>query len=409
MENGLVSRVSIFFTGYHMAATRIDYIRNEKMKPVFIVADNIVSPLGQTTTANFDLLKAGHSGIQLHQNAFSPSPYYASLFDEKEAFTEGIQNSEKYTRFERLLIHSIQNTQPATPVFFGDNRTILIIATTKGNIGLLEKESLSEELVKRISLFSSAQRIGGHFGFVHSPRVISHACISGMVALITGMRLLQAGLYDHAVVAGADLITRFVLSGFQSFHAVSDLPCKPFDKERNGITLGEAAATIILSVKEPSGQNCIRIAGGAVSNDANHISGPSRTGAELHQAIETAIREASVSKAAIDFISAHGTATLYNDEMESKAINLSGLEKTPLNSLKGYYGHTLGAAGLLESVISGHSLLSNTILPTPGFEQPGTSLPVHVNTALKTGSYHYCLKTGSGFGGCNAAVILKKT
>jgi len=230
-----------------------------------------------------------------------------------------------------------------------------------------------------------------------------------MVALVTGMRLLQAGLYDHAIVSGADLITQFVLSGFQSFHAVSDLPCKPFDKERNGITLGEAAATIILSVKKPPGQDCIQLAGGAVSNDANHISGPSRTGAELHQSIETAIREASLSKSDIDFISAHGTATLYNDEMESKAINLSGLEKIPLNSLKGYYGHTLGAAGLLETVVSAHSLLSNTILPTRGYEKPGTSLPVHVNAALKTGSYHYCLKTGSGFGGCNAAIILKKT
>src|SRR5690606_8967191 len=125
----------------------------------------------------------------------------------------------------------------------------------------------------------------------------------------------QSGRYDHAVIAGADVITQFVLSGFQSFHAVSDQPCKPFDAKRNGITLGEAAATIILSVEKRGAKEGIQLAGGAISNDANHISGPSRTGEELHQAIEAAVWEAGIHKNTIDFISAHGTATVYNDEM----------------------------------------------------------------------------------------------
>jgi 3-oxoacyl-[acyl-carrier-protein] synthase-1 len=211
------------------------------------------------------------------------------------------------------------------------------------------------------------------------------------------------------VVAGADLITQFVLSGFQSFHAVSDTPCKPFDAGRNGITLGEAAATIVLSTVKPPSKDSIQLSGGAVSNDANHISGPSRTGQELHHAIEAAVKEAGIDKASIDFISAHGTATVYNDEMEAKAITLSGLQQVPVNSLKGYYGHTLGAAGLIESVACVHSLQEDVILPTPGFEKPGTTQPLHVNDALQTGTYRHCLKTASGFGGCNAAIVLQKT
>src|SRR5690606_27009835 len=117
-------------------------------------------------------------------------------------------------------------------------------------------------------------------------------------------------------------ITQFILSGFQSFHAVSQEPCRPFDARRNGINLGEAAATVILSTDPPGdGRPVIKCTGGAITNDANHISGPSRTGEELAQAIGAAIAEAGIDKSEIDFISAHGTATIYNDDMESKAIH----------------------------------------------------------------------------------------
>lgn len=378
------------------------------MKPVYIIADNMVSPIGQTAKENFDLLKAGVSGIRLHHTAFSSEPFYAALFDEHTGFADNIPKSGAYTKFEQLLMASVRDALSAARVDHTGKRTVLIVASTKGNVSLIEKGSVDTELKKRIALSTSARLVADHFHFTTAPVVISQACISGLVALITGMRLLQSGRFDHAVVAGADVITQFVLSGFRSFHAVSNLPCKPFDAGRNGITLGEAAATVVLSVEKPHWPGSIRLMSGAVTNDANHISGPSRTGEELHYAIETAVKEAGIAKSGIDFISAHGTATLYNDEMEAKAITLSGLQQVPVNSLKGYYGHTLGAAGLVETVASAHSLLSGTILPTPGFEMPGTSQPLNVNRVLQSGRYNCCLKTASGFGGCNAAVILQK-
>jgi 3-oxoacyl-[acyl-carrier-protein] synthase-1 len=149
--------------------------------------------------------------------------------------------------------------------------------------------------------------------------------------------------------------------------------------------------------------------GAAVSNDANHISGPSRTGHELSIAIGRALSDAGVAAKDVDFISAHGTATLYNDDMEARAMNLSGLERVPLNSLKGYYGHTLGAAGLIESVISISSLKENLILPTLGFRRPGTVEPANVLSEAQTGDIRICLKTASGFGGCNAAAVFGKS
>jgi len=283
----------------------------------------------------------------------------------------------------------------------------LIISSTKGNISVIENEAIAKDVQERVSLSHSGALIASHFGFVNKPVIVSHACISGLVAIITGMRLIQHGTYDTAVVTGADVITKFILSGFQSFQAVSTEPCKPFDEARNGITLGEGAATVILSSNKP-GDGAVKVSGGAVSNDANHISGPSRTGEELYQAILSALNESGISSDDIDFISAHGTATLYNDEMEAKAINLAGMQHIPLNSLKGYYGHTLGAAGLIETVISLHSLKENVVLPTPGYTKPGTSKPVHVFKELKQGVFNTCLKTASGFGGCNAAIVLQK-
>lgn len=375
------------------------------MNPVYIVAENILSPIASTALENFSALKEGRSGIKLHtNNRLSEEPFFASLFGENT-----LHNEDKvYTKFEQLLISSITNALSLIDVDISSKKTALIISSTKGNISLLEEMEFNTALAKRISIPASAALVAKHFNISTTPYIISHACISGLVALITGMRFIQSGKYEHVIVAGADIITQFILSGFQSFHAVSSQPCKPFDALRNGITLGEAAATIILSSKKPDEKSVIQLSGGAVSNDANHISGPSRTGEELYLGIKESMTEAGISAGNIDFISAHGTATIYNDEMESKAISLAGLQYVPVNSLKGNYGHTLGAAGLVETAACILSLKENVVLPTPGFSTPGTTKPVNINTTLKYGEYNACLKTASGFGGCNAAIVLKK-
>lgn len=233
--------------------------------------------------------------------------------------------------------------------------------------------------------------------------VISSACISGLVAILTGKRLIESGRYDHVVVTGADVLTRFVLSGFQSFQAVSAVPCKPFDANRTGVTLGEGAATVILSRDNTNAT--FSLGAGAISNDANHISGPSRTGIPLSAVMQLAINGSGLSVADIGFVSAHGTATLYNDEMEANALHHAGLSQVPVNSLKGYYGHTLGAAGLIEAVISMQAMKAGVILPTKGYETSGVTMPVNVNNALLHAPSAHFLKTVSGFGGCNAAMV----
>src|SRR5665647_344530 len=218
------------------------------MSGVYIVSDNIISPLGLTTAENFAQLKKGVSGIrQYNDSVFADQPFYASLINYKSSFIPEVDHI--YTRFENLLILSVKDALQYSKVDPRDKKTLLIISSTKGNISLIETEMNNSDLHKRIALSTSAGLVAEYFGFLNQPIVVSNACISGIMAIITGMRLIQYGQYENIVITGADVITKFILSGFQSFQAISPLPCKPFDLDRDGISLGEGAATIILSAK----------------------------------------------------------------------------------------------------------------------------------------------------------------
>lgn len=376
------------------------------MQQVYVVADNIVGPLGSTTRENFDQVLKGNSGIGRQENAaYAAAPFYGAMMapGQLERYTAAYSVTG-YTRFEKLLVASISDVLQQTGISLEDKRCGLIISTTKGNIELLEQtpEGSTPPLAD-MQLYTTAAKIAAHFKAANQPVVVSSACISGLVAILTGKRLIDAGRYDHVVVAGADVLTRFVLSGFQSFQAVSAVPCKPFDAHRTGVTLGEGAATVLLS--KDQGHAPFSLGAGAISNDANHISGPSRTGEELAAVMKLALHNSGLQPADIGFVSAHGTATLYNDEMEAKALHHAGLASVPVNSLKGYYGHTLGAAGLIEAIISMQAMKNGVIIPTKGFDTPGVSMPVNVYNTLQQQSSAYFLKTVSGFGGCNAAMV----
>lgn len=377
------------------------------MSNVYMVADNIFSPLGKTTAENYVALMEGRSGVRKYSNFLGSTPeVYASLFDQEQVDHE--VGPPDFTRFEKIITWSIQTALEGSDIDLRDSRTILVISSTKGNINILEEEQAPPDLSHTIALTTSARKIADWFGHQGTPVIISNACISGLAALLVAKRLIQAGKADHAVVAGADIITRFVQSGFESFQALSPGICMPFDKDRKGINLGEAAATIVLSNKPGNINPSVCIAGGSISNDANHLSGPSRTGEELALAIQKALKEALVQPTQIGLVSAHGTATPFNDEMEAKALLIAGLTAVPVNSLKGYFGHTLGAAGLVESVITVSSMRENIIFPTYGFQHHGVSAPLHVVKHIEHSEISHALKTASGFGGCNAALVFSK-
>lgn len=359
----------------------------------YIIADNIISPLGETSEENYLSVKSGRSGIRAYEPGTCniPEGFYASLLFED---------------FETLALKSAQKAMGNALLELKGKRTAFILSSTKGNI---------EE---NISLADSAQRIASQLGIDSKPIVVCNACISGLSALILGNRLIDSGLYDAAIVCGCDTPRQFILSGFQSLKALSPEPCRPFDMERMGLNLGEAAATLILS-KNPIQGNSWRMGDGFIRNDAFHISTPSKTAdglyLSLQRTLESFTKEISSTCKQIDlkehlaFINAHGTATLFNDQMESVAIGRAGLSDLPANAYKSFWGHTMGAAGILETIISLKAIDDDTILGTRGFSELGVSGKMNICAENRPTDKKGFIKMLSGFGGCNATIWAAKS
>lgn len=385
-------------------------------KEIYITDYNCVTPLGFNVDSNWKALSAGQSGVALHKIIDNQDAFYASMIDSEKLneefsrFFDYAQNDiPNFTRLEKMLLVSLQ---PLVEKNILTDETAFILSTTKGNISLLKNQS---ELPEGVYLSKLAQRIADFFGFKTKPIVISNACVSGVMAIAVAKNMIQAGRYKDAFVVAGDELSEFVISGFNSFQAIGSGPCQPYDKNRDGINIGEAAAAAYVTGChsdegriQKNEKFSFKVLGDSAVNDANHISGPSRTGDGLYASIKNAMDEANVSPEQIDFISAHGTATLYNDEMEAIAFNRMNLQNIPLNSMKGYYGHCLGASGLLESIISMESALHNTLLPSKNFEETGVTQPLNIIRENQASEIKYILKTASGFGGCNAAVVLEK-
>ncbi len=381
-------------------------------REVYFVTDHMITALGFSSQENMANLYDQRSGLATHHTFKGFDSSFTGALIDKDRFNEywnqEVQSTIELPFLERLAIYSIKKVLQKAGITAEHARLGVILATTKGNINFLVEAAYAgqQRIDKRVELTNIGQTIQNYFGFTNAPIVVSNACISGTLGIIMGKRFIESGYYDEVLVCGLDLVTLFTLHGFSALKAMSPAPCRPFDKDREGINLGEACGTIFLSTKKRTGS--VRLLGGAISNDANHISGPSRTGSGLYQAISRAVEDASETgaHASIDFINAHGTATLYNDEMEAKAFALAGVEQKPLNSLKGYWGHTLGAAGVIECIASCHSLKQNKLVASKGFAKKGVSKAIQVIKGTTDTVLNGCLKTSSGFGGCNAAIIL---
>ncbi|WMJ72397.1 beta-ketoacyl synthase N-terminal-like domain-containing protein [Cytophagaceae bacterium ABcell3] len=375
---------------------------------VYSVADNIISPLGFTTEENFSAISNEETAIkEILPGKLSASSFHGALI-ENDSLINSIE--DKVTRLEGMLILSISSALKKISKLNKD-KTLLILSSTKGNIDLLNPQQNPDIPRERLRLGALANYLAGYFGLTCTPLVVSNACISGVSAILVGKKMINTGAYDHVIVAGGDILDEFVVSGFQSLMAISDKPCKPYDKSRDGVSLGEACGTMVLS-NDPGLSNdrdsLALIAGGGQANDANHISGPSRTGEGLKLAISKALRQSQLEAKDVGYINAHGTATVYNDEMEAIAFDALGLNHVPLNSLKGFWGHTLGAAGVIESIMSIRQLTAGKLFKSLGLENKGVSKDIAVIEMNKELSCQIALKTASGFGGCNAAVIFEK-
>lgn len=375
---------------------------------IFASYNNIISPLGFSTHENYQAVSNSLIGVKKIKIPFSSDEFcVAKISDDKiqEQLTN-IKNADAHTKLEQLSILSIQDVLNQSGIDPKNNRTLLIYSTTKGNIDILENTYKNIDS-KRVYLSAFAKHLQSYFQLAQTPVVLSNACISGILAIIIAKRFIEQGACDNVLVCGGDILSEFTISGFKSFNALSNEPSKPFDANRAGINLGEAVSTILITnQKELAKSHNTQIISGASANDANHISGPSRTGDGLFQCLTKTLKNNNTTD--IGFISAHGTATPFNDEMESIAFDRAGLHTIPVNSLKGYYGHTLGAAGVLETILSLESMKHQRLIKSEGYETKGVSGNMTMIESHQNKSFSSFIKTASGFGGCNAAALFKK-
>ncbi len=360
-----------------------------------VISENITTPLGLTTEQTYKAVRQGKSGLTHYpcENGEGgwndlPFPIEASLFNKEQSDKILVDG---FSKFESLVLHSVKAA--ISTLNFNKEHAILILSSTKGDIELLEKGEVMS------SLADAAKKVSMAIGIENDPIVVCNACISGVSAIILGQRLVDCGNYSNVIVCGADVQSRFIVSGFQALKALSEEPCRPFDIERLGLNLGEAAATIVLSseMNSPKGW---KIDKGAICNDAYHISAPHPKGLGAGMAL----RKMKDADNPISVIGVHGTATMYNDQMESKAIEMAELQDVPLSALKGYFGHTMGAAGVLETIITMRALEDGLILPSKGVETCGVSGKVKISDKSVMVHGNTFVKMLSGFGGCNGAV-----
>lgn len=354
-----------------------------------IVSHNIISPLGLTSVENLEAILGGTTSIVtypgLHNNL---RPYSASLFGEQTY--EGLK-IDGYSKYESLVIQSIQRSLNSLDIDLSSTDVCLILSTTKGDIKSIPSES--------------AERIANYLGVKTTPITVCNACISGVSAMLLAQRLIDAGFYKHIIVCGCDVQSEFVISGFQSLNAVSPAACRPFDIERVGLSLGEAVASVVISQSNEGSNVAWNIVKGSVRNDAYHNTTPSPSGEGSYNVLSSL---GDICSEEIALINAHGTATMFNDQMESKAIERANLSHIPVNALKGYFGHTMGAAGIVETIISMIALDNGVILGTKGFSTKGVSGNINLVTQTTKTTKKSFIKMISGFGGCNGALLLSK-
>jgi 3-oxoacyl-(acyl-carrier-protein) synthase len=309
-------------------------------------------------------------------------------------------------------IEEARHSARETLVAISPERIGLVLSTTKANIEALERltdgRPCSEAARRHLQADLLATDLAAEHDLRGPIQTVSIACVSGLIALQQGAKLIQRGAADAVFVVGVDHLSAFVVAGFSALKALDPLGCRPFDRDRCGLSPGEAGAAVVLARGEKVSGGAITIGGWGTSNDANHMTGPSRDGAGLAMAIQLALDSAELKPADIDYVNAHGTGTPYNDAMESLALRtVFGDTSPPVNGFKGMLGHTLGAAGVVETILCAVAIQENLLPGTPRLSTPAEGTPAALlREPQRAKRLKHVLKLNTGFGGVNGALIL---
>jgi 3-oxoacyl-(acyl-carrier-protein) synthase len=361
------------------------------MRQVALVAGNILSPFGDLS-ATWQALLAGESALR-RQRLHPVAPVYPL------AILPGLPGrGGSRQRLEALLSRLLADLPPLPP------ETALVVATTKGAVD----ELLRPEADQAGQAWNLAGQLQSDLGLCGPLATISAACASGTLAILHGAMAIASGTCDQALVVGVDLVGAFILAGFDSLKALSPGGARPFDRMRDGLSLGDGGGWLLLaSPRQPAlaGREPLALlAGWGVSCDASHITAPCRQGSGLRRALAQ-LRAGTTLP--LGGVNAHGTGTVYNDAMEMLALRQEYPAELPFCSVKGALGHSLGAAGVIEALLSVRSLGEGCLPPTVGLLAPDGEGVVSGREPLPLLA-PTIVSCNSGFGGINAALLFSR-
>lgn len=390
-------------------------------KGVAVTGMGIISAIGNHTQANLQALRDAKPGI------FPPSyletrHHHLPVGEIKisdEALVEklGLPDNHACTRAALLGIIAVKEAIKQAGIKPGAD-TAFISSTCVGGIDKTAKYFDDFSKNENLRRFIRAQhpgftteKIAEYFHLTGFVTTVSTACSSGANAVMLGARMIRAGKCKRVIVGGSDCLTQFTLNGFNSLMIHSDEVCQPFDEDRKGLNLGEAAAYLVLEAEEVlQGKKVLgQVVGYGNANDAFHQTASSERGEGAYLAMKQALKLAGISAGEIDYINAHGTATQNNDLSESVAFQRIFKESLPFfSSTKAFTGHSLAAAGAVEAVYSLLSLQEKLIFPNLNFENPlkDTGLVLVTETTAK--KLQYVLSNSFGFGGNCTSLIFSK-
>ncbi len=390
---------------------------------VVVVAAGIVSPLGFGLTETIASLRAG-------KDCVTPVGRFcvdacrcktAGQVSDERLFADQ-QNDHKMQRLHRasrMIIFAMGEALEQTPQFQPE---LTVVGTTSG--GMSFGQDYYRALERRGSLRHSPTWIANYppqkpvldaqetYGITAPCQVIANACASGTNAIGHAFECVRSGKYERVLTGGYDALSELVFVGFDSLQAATPEKCRPFDRDRTGMVLGEGAAILALenqkSAQARGARILAEITGYGISTDNFHLTQPEPSGSGAQQAMQQALTEARVSAQAIDYINAHGTATPLNDAAEGKAI--AGLfRRVPVSSTKGMMGHSLGAAGAIEAIFCLLALEHQFLPPNINFRAGDEDLDLNiVANASRPAKIDIALSNSFGFGGTNASIVIQK-
>lgn len=373
------------------------------MRRAWIAEAAAVTALGPDLDALWNALLAGRSGVR--PVARFPTGSYQSRF---AALVEDLR-SEPGRSLVQAILGRLLGQLPPLP-----GGCALLTASTKAGVDGLERLARGEENDPRDLVFGPlAEGIRDRLGLGGPAFNVNAACASSTIALARAAAWVVSGRFDCVLVCCMDAITEFVFSGFSALKALSADPCRPFDRDRTGLSLGDGAAALLVmseAAVERAGRRPLgAVRGWGISNDAFHITAPARDGCGLIRAARQALASAGIGPEDVAAVSAHGTGTVYNDAMELTAFRaVFGNRKVPMHSIKGAIGHTLGAAGGIEAAVALRALEAQKIPPTVGLQVADSEAEGWVSAESLPFSGRYLLTSNSGFAGINAALVLER-